>query len=152
MLHNIFSKIKRIFIKKKKIENENDKIFSINWFVTYIPPVITTKNEFDRFILTAKYIKQYSQKDIVNNTKNFNDTQIRILLDLINGALESFLQYEHKIIHDMSKMVHDNEKYLADDTKKALGDYGIKRYQTVVETLKAYRDLSLLLFMNKRGN
>lgn len=156
MLKEMISKIKNLFTKAKneqKLEKREAKLtyeaFSFPWFLMYIPCIVSNKKEFDSMVNLSRFIKMH-RSEIPEAIVKLDNVQIGLILDLINKAIEGFLEYEQHVGNSIKNMLKDNERYFEDDTKRAFIKYSTEHYNLITETLQIYRDLSVLIFMNRK--
>lgn len=128
------------------IQNTNqtteDKIvsFSIQWYLLYLPTVITNAEEYNRCNNLAEVLstnKEQVAKQIVKMDKKSKE----LLLTIIRTMRESYMIYNSSNLRKLLSIISENKYNLCDDTIEKISNFGLENKHKTDKLLEIYGDL-----------
>lgn len=128
------------------IQNTNqtaeDKIisFSIQWYLLYLPTVITNAEEYNRCNNLAEVLnnnKEQVAKQIVKMDKKSKE----LLLTIIRTMRESYMIYNSSNLRKLLSIISENKYNLCDDTIEKISNFGLENKHKIDKLLEVYDDL-----------
>ena len=128
------------------IQNTNqtaeDKIisFSIQWYLLYLPTVITNAEEYNRCNNLAEVLnnnKEQVAKQIVKMDKKSKE----LLLSIIRTLRESYMIYNSSNLRKLLSIISENNYNLCDDTIEKISNFGLENKHKIDKLLEVYDDL-----------